>query len=323
MMAFLLRRLALGLATMLVVTTATFLLLHAAPGEPFAVVLDDPRITPEQRAAFRARHGLDASLAVQYGRYLGGIARGDLGESIRLQRPVLAAIGERLPRTILLMTAALLPGFALGIALGAAQAARRGSRFDRWTERLTVAVGALPDFWIALALLLVFAFTLRWFPVTGMVDASVHEFLSPVGKVRDILHHLALPCASLGLLVVAGVARFQRSAVLDVLPDDYVRTARAKGLPHGAVIRRHALRNAILPTITLFGLSLPSMVGGAVFVESIFGWPGVGDLAVSSIVARDYPVVLGVTVLASLLVVVAGLLTDLACAWADPRLRHG
>lgn len=323
MIALVLRRLGLGLVTMLLVTTGTFALIHAAPGEPFAPLLEDSRITPEIRAAFREANGLDLPVSQQFARYMGQLVRGDLGKSLTLGRPVATLIRERMPRTLLLMGTALVIGFALGILLGVRQAEHAGSPFDRWTERITVALGALPDFWIALALLLVLAFTLGWFPVSGMVDASMHEFYSPLRKVRDIAWHLTLPALSLAILVTAGVARFQRAAVLEALPNDYIRSARAKGLSRAAVVRRHALRNALIPTITLFGLSLPSMVGGAVFIETIFGWPGVGSLAVQAIGRRDYPVVLGVTLAASVMVVIAGAIADLAYGWADPRTRHG
>jgi peptide/nickel transport system permease protein len=322
MTAFLLRRLLQGVATVLAVTTLTFLLVHAAPGEPYAYVMDDARVTPAQREAFRHRFGLDQPAHVQYGRYLARLATGDLGESFAASRPVATVVAERLPRTLLLMGTAILAGFALGAALGAWQAARRGSWGDRVTETVTVAVGAIPDFWIALALLLVFALRLGLFPVGGMVDATMHDYLSPAGKAIDVLRHLALPATSLVLLVAAVVARFQRAAVLDVLPEDFVRTARAKGLPPAGVVYRHALRNALLPTITLLGLSLPALVGGAVFVETVFAWPGLGQLAIASISARDYPVVLGVTLVASAMVVIAGIVADAAYAWADPRARR-
>ena len=323
MTAFLARRLLLGLATVFAVTTLTFILIHAAPGEPFAYVLDDARVTPAQREAFRRTFGLDQPASVQYGRYLARLARGDLGESFTARRPVAAVVAERLPRTLLLMGTAILAGFTLGAALGAWQAARRGSWPDRAATAITVALGAIPDFWIALALLLTFGLRLGLFPVTGMVDEAMHDFLSPAGKVRDVLRHLALPATALALLVLAVVARFQRAAVLDVLPEDFVRTARAKGLPARTVVFRHALRNALLPTITLLGLALPALVGGAVFVEAVFAWPGLGMLAIASITARDYPVVLGVTLVASVMVVVAGIAADAACAWADPRARRG
>jgi peptide/nickel transport system permease protein len=322
MTAFLLRRAILGVATVFAVTTLTFVLVHAAPGEPFVWALEDARVTPEQRAAFRARYGLDDPVPVQYVRYVARVARGDLGDSFTSRRPVAAVLAERLPRTLLLMGTAILAGFALGVALGAWQAWRRGSRVDRAIEAFTVAIGAIPDFWIALALLLTLSLGLGWFPVTGMVDEIMHDYMSPAARVRDLLWHLTLPATSLALLVVAVVARFQRAAVLDVLPEDFVRTARAKGLGERRVVLRHALRNALLPTITLLGLTIPALVGGAVFVESIFAWPGLGMLAIGAITARDYPVVLGITLLGSIMVVIGGVIADAAYAWADPRTRR-
>ncbi|MCC6318959.1 MAG: ABC transporter permease [Gemmatimonadaceae bacterium] len=323
MTAFLLRRILMGVATVFAVTTLTFVLLHAAPGEPYAAILEDARFDPAQRAAFRERHGLDDPVPLQYVKYLGRVARGDLGESFVSRRPVISVIAERLPRTLLLMGTALALGAALGVAVGAWQANREGSPGDRATGALTVALTSVPDFWIAIALLLTLGLELRWFPITGMTDAAMHDFMSPLGKVGDIAYHLVLPALSLVLIVGAVVARFQRSAVLEVLPEDYVRTARAKGVAPRQLLYRHALRNALLPTITLIGLSLPALVGGAVFVERIFAWPGIGDLAVASIGGRDYFVVLGVTLIGSVVVVVAGILTDLAYAAVDPRTGHG
>lgn len=320
---FLLRRLLMGLATMFVVATATFVLLHAAPGEPFADQLEDPRFTPEQRALRRAQAGLDAPVPVQYLRYLGALAKGDLGDSFAKRRPVRTLLAERLPRTMLLMGTALIVGFGLGILLGAWQAAHVSSTGDRWAERITVALGAVPDFWIAYALLLLFGLELRAFPVSGMTTPVEHDFMSLGERVRDIGHHLVLPVTSLALLILSLVARHQRAALLDILPEDFVRTARAKGVPPAIVVRRHALRAALLPTITLFGLSLPALVGGAVLVESVFSWPGMGLLAVEAIAARDYPVVLGVTLVASGMVVLGGILADLLMQRADPRTRHG
>lgn len=320
---FLVRRLLMGLATIFVVATATFALLHAAPGEPFADQMEDPRFTPEQRALRRKQAGLDAPIPVQYVRYLGALARGDLGESFAKRRPVRTLLAERLPRTLLLMGTALIVGFGLGVVLGAWQAARVGSAGDRWVERITVALGAVPDFWIALALLLLFGLKLRWFPVGGMTEPVTHDYMSFAGRMLDIGHHLVLPATSLALLILSLVARHQRASLLDTLPEDFVRTARAKGVPRAMVVRRHALRAALLPTITLFGLSLPALVGGAVLVESTFSWPGMGQLAVESIAARDYNVVLGVTLVASGMVVLGGILADLLMQRADPRTRHG
>lgn len=323
MTSFLLRRLLQGIAIIFTVATITFALVHAAPGEPFAGQLDDTRTSPAQRATLRRQYGLDEPLATQYVRYMARLARGNLGTSLAQRRPVRAILAEAVPRTLLLMGAALAAGFTLGIALGAAQAARAGTFFDRCVSRLSVAVAAIPDFWLALALVLLFALRLRWFPVSGMVDETLHEHLTPAGRLRDLVWHLALPAATMAAIFGAVVARHQRQALLDVLPEDYVRAARAKGVGERALVMRHALRNALRPSITLLGLALPALLGGAVFVEFIFAWPGMGRVSVEALAARDYPVVLGTTVVGSALVVVGSIAADLLAALADPRSRHG
>jgi peptide/nickel transport system permease protein len=323
MIDFILRRLLQGIVIVLTVATVTFALVHAAPGEPFAATLEDSRFTPEMQATLRRQYGLDQPLALQYVRYVGQVARADLGVSLSQLRPVRTILGEALPRSLLLMGAALAAGFALGIVVGVVQAARRGTRFDRIASRTSVALAAVPDFWLALALLLLFALRLRWFPVSGMVDPTMHDYLSTAGKLRDVLHHLTLPAATSALLIAAIVARHQREALLEALPDDYVRSARAKGVRERVVVARHALRNALRPTVTLFGLALPALAGGAVFIEVIFGWPGMGRVAVEALAARDYPLVLGTTVTGSVLVVVGNLFADLLAAAIDPRMRHG
>lgn len=323
MIAFLLRRVLQGLVIVFTVATVTFALVHAAPGEPFAATLDDARVTPEMQETLRRQYGLDQPVAVQYLRYLAQVARADLGLSLGQLRPVRDILGEALPRTLLLMGAAVVAGFTLGIVVGVGQAARRGSRFDRLATRASVTLAAVPDFWLALALLLVFGLRLRWFPVSGMVDTTMHDYLSPAGRVADVLRHLILPATTSALLIAAVVARHQREALLEALPDDYVRAARAKGLAERTVVGRHALRNALRPTVTLLGLALPALAGGAVFIEVIFAWPGMGRLAVEALAARDYPLVLGTTITGSLLVVTGNLLADLLTAAIDPRVRHG
>jgi len=323
MIPFLFRRLLQGLAILFTVATVTFALIHAAPGEPFAAQLEDARFTPEMSATLRRQYGLDAPLTTQYARFLTQLVRGDLGNSLSQHRPVREILAQALPRTLVLMSAALAAGFALGVVTGAAQAARAGTRLDRVASRISVALSALPDFWLALALLLVFALRLRWFPVSGMMDQTTHEYLTPMGKLRDVLWHLVLPSTTLALVIGAVVARHQRQALVDILPEEFVRSARAKGVGERSVIMHHALRNALLPIITLFGLALPALVGGAVFVEYIFAWPGMGRVALDALAARDYPVVLGTTLVGSALVVVGSVLADLLSAAVDPRLRRG
>ncbi|MCC6928819.1 MAG: ABC transporter permease [Gemmatimonadaceae bacterium] len=323
MVTFLCRRLLQGVAILFVVATVTFALIHAAPGEPFAATMEDSRVTPEMRAELRRQYGLDQPIATQYARFVAQVVRADLGRSITQRRPVRTILGEAIPRTLLLMTVALIAAFALGVVTGAVQAARAGSRLDRVAGRVSVAFSALPEFWLALALLFLFGWRLRWLPISGMVDATLHEYLSPAGKLRDIAAHLALPAASIALIFAAVVARYQRQAMVDILPDDFVRTARAKGVRERSIVLRHALRNALLPTITLMGLALPALVGGSVFVENIFSWPGMGRVIVEALGARDYPVVLGATLVGSLFVVLGAILADLLSAAVDPRLRRG
>ena len=323
MIPFLFRRLLQGLAILFMVATVTFALIHAAPGEPFAAQLEDARFTPEMSATLRRQYGLDAPLTTQYARFLTQLVRGDLGNSLSQHRPVREILAQALPRTLVLMSAALAAGFALGVVTGAAQAASAGTRLDRVAGRISVALSALPDFWLALALMLVFAMRLRWFPVSGMFDQTMHEYMSPMGKLRDVAWHLVLPATTLALIIGAVVARHQRQALVDILPEDFVRSARAKGVRERTVVMRHALRNALLPTITLLGLALPALVGGAVIIENIFGWPGMGRVALDAIAARDYPVVLGTTMVGSLLVVLGSLFADLLSAVVDPRLRRG
>ena len=323
MASFLLRRLVQGLAIVFAVATLTFVLIHAAPGEPFVTMLDDPRMTPEIRAAWRAQYGLDLPLPTQYVRFLTNTARGDLGTSFTYQRPVFDVLAAAVPPTLLLMSVALVLSFAGGIALGALQAAHPGGWFDRLTGTATVVVAAVPDFWLAIAAL--FLFAVRWHlgvPSGGMIDPAMHRFYSPARRVLDVLHHLMLPALTLTLVVGAAVARYQRSALLEALPDDYVRTARAKGVPRSGVVYRHALRNALLPTVTLFGLGFPALLGGAVFVETVFSWPGMGGLTVGAVGNHDYPLVLAATIVGSIMVVVGGLVADVLYAAVDPRLRR-
>ena len=319
---FVVRRLLLGVVTVLTVTTLTFALIHAAPGEPFVTMIEDGRFSAEHRDRLRERFGLDQPLSRQYVRYLSNVARGDLRESFSTRLPVAAVIAAALPRTLLLMGAALAVGFTLGILLGLLQAARHGSLLDKVANAATVTIGSIPDFWIAIGLLLLFALQLRWLPVSGMTDTVMHAYMSPAARVADVLRHLVLPGTSLALLVMAVVARHQRAALLDVLPEDYIRTAVAKGTSPRSVLARHAFRNALLPSITLLGLMLPALVGGAVFVEAIFAWPGLGKVAIDAIRNRDHPVILGVTLLTSGVVVLAGLIADVAYAAADPRTRR-
>ncbi len=301
------------------VTTIAFFLVHLAPGDPFS--FEGPRITEELRSRWRAQFGYDRPLLEQYGRYLASVASGQLGYSHSLHVPVRNALADAVPRTLLLMVTALALSFALGTWLGVFEARHQGSTRARVSNGASLLVYSLPDFWLALMLLLTFAYWIPILPAGGMVDVVVHDYMSFGRAVADRLRHLILPLATLTLVATALVARFQRAALLDVLPSDYVRTARAKGVDERTVVGRHALSNALLPMITLAGLAFPALLGGAVFVEKVFAWPGMGLLVTNAIGARDYPLVLASVLVGAIMVVVGSLLADLAYGVADPRIR--
>ncbi len=320
MTAWLLRRLGAALAIVFAVVSFSFVAIHLAPGTPFLPEQGRP-INPAAVARLRDEFGLGRPLPEQYVRYLGALARGHLGESFSQRRPVAEAIATALPNTAVLAGAALLIDFLLGIAIGVFQAARARRSSDVALTNATLFLYSLPIFWLGLVLLLVFGQWLHWFPVGGVTDPVLYPNLPLWGKVLDRLRHLALPALTMGLVGAAGTARFQRAALLEALGQDYVRTARAKGLRESAVLVRHALRDALLPVITLLGLALPFLLTGAVLVEAVFAWPGLGKLAADAIAARDYPLVLATTLLASVAVVMGSLLADLFAVLADPRVR--
>ncbi len=314
-------RLLQAAAVVLLVATLTFVLLHVAPGDPLATLGESRSVPPEVVAQMRRNLGLDQPLYVQYGRYLANLARGDFGVSFSLHRPVWDAFRETVPHTLLLTAAALLVDFTVGIGLGVVQGTRAGSRLDRVLSATTLTLFSMPVFWLGLMLLLLFGQTLGWFPVGGMRDPVAGALRSPLGQLLDLLRHLTLPALTLGLVGAAGTARYQRSALLEIIGLDYVRTARAKGLSERIVLFRHALRNSLLPAITLLGLSLPALLSGTVLVETVFAWPGMGRLSADAIFRRDYPVVTGAAILAAAMVVAGNLLADALYHAVDPRTR--
>jgi peptide/nickel transport system permease protein len=314
-------RIVQGVSVVLLITTLTFVLIHLAPGDPFSEAMNRPGVSESVRQQWRASFGLDRPLGEQYLRWVGNVARGDLGYSYSYRRPVHDVLADAMPRTLLLTGLALVLSFALGVAVGVLQAERAGTSRDRWLGRTLLVLYSVPDFWLALLVLLLFAYRLPIFPPGGIVDPVLHDYLSGWGQLRDRLMHLVLPVVTLTLLTSASIARYQRAALLEMLPSDWMRTALAKGLSWREAVRRHALRNALLPTITLVGLSLPGLAAGAVFVEKVFSWPGMGLATVDAIASRDYPLVTAGVLVISVVVVAGTLLTDLAFAVADPRIR--
>ena len=319
MLLFTLRRLVTSALLLWGVVTLTFVLVHAAPGDPIDLMVD-PSTSSTEIASLRRAYGLDRPLPEQYAHWLGRLAHGDLGVSLRQNRPVREVIGDALPRTLQLAALALLLDLGLGTALGILAAVRRGGWLDRGTTLLSLAVYSMPSFWLALMLQLVFAYKLHWLPTTGTGDVP---FSLPTfgGWMASTVRHMVMPLTVLGVAGAAGTARFMRGSMLEVLGQEYVRTARSKGLSPARIVLRHALRNAALPLVTLAGLSLPLLLSGAVVTEWIFGWPGMGRVTVEAILSRDIPVILATTLLSGALVVLGSLLADLGYAWLDPRIR--
>jgi peptide/nickel transport system permease protein len=301
----------------LVAATLTFALLHAAPGDAGSALGEG--VDPGARAALRARAGLGRPVWLQYLHWLGGMLRGDLGWSTWQQRPVAAMLADALPHTLLLVGSALVVSLGAGIALGRWQGARVGTRGDRVVGTALLVAYALPEFWVALALLAVLVHAWGWLPAGGAAS-ELAAYLPPGERWLDRARHLLLPVLSLAIVTVAVVARVQRSAMREALAHPSTRTARALGLPERRV-RQRAWRAALLPVLTLAGLYLPALATGAVFVERIFAWPGMGRLLLGGIDARDPALVAGVVVLASAITALGAVLTDVARWLADPRLR--
>jgi len=320
---FLLARAAQSLVVITIVVSLAFVLVHLAPGDPFRTGLDDPAMTEAMRDRLRSQFGYDRPLAEQYVRWVGNVARGNLGWSHSTNRPVFDVLRDRVPSTALLMSVGLGLGLAAGIALGAWQGAHRGTRTERLTSGAALVVLSAPEFLLGLGAVALFGSYWRLFPVGGMVDPAMHEAMAGGARALDVLHHLTLPALTLAVAVAAVVSRYQRSSMIAVLPEDFVRTARGKGANERTVIVAHALRNALGPVITVTGLLLPALVSGAVFVETIFSWPGMGHMMVDAVVERDYPLVVGGVLLTSTLVTIGSMLADILGAVADPRIEQG
>ena len=313
MTTYLLRRLLLMLPVAFLVTVGVFMLIHLTPGDPALILLGEDR-TPEAIAAIHHQLGLDQPLYVQYLIWLGNLAHGDLGRSITTHQPVATAIAERLPATLELGGLALLWSLLVAIPLGTIAAVRRGSLADHLAAGITVGGVSIPNFFLGIVLIFALSVTLRIFPFGGYVPFSEDPY--------ENLRHVLLPAIALGTAGAAINMRFTRSSMLEVLNNDYIRTARAKGASWRRVVFIHALRNALIPVVTVVGLQIGGIIEGAVVTETVFTWPGVGRLVVESIFDRDYTVVQGVVLLAAFSYLFANLLVDFVYAWLDPRISY-
>ena len=316
---YLLRRSGQALLLVVGLVTVVFFLVRLMPGDP-ADLLVDPELDQAGRDLVRQRLGLEGSLLEQYAAWLSGVGRGDFGTSLRQQRPVSAILREAVPSTLLLTVSALVVELVAGVIIGTLVAQRPRRRRTRLLNTGGLVLYSLPSFWLGLVAILVFSRTLGWLPAGGMASPDA-AFLTPGARLLDLLRHLVLPVLVLGLGNVAVTARHVRTSVARVLGSDWILAARARGLGPRRVLWNHALRGALLPVFTLLGLSLPGLLAGAVAVETVFAWPGMGRVAVQALLTRDYPVIMAVTTVAAIMVVLGSLVADLLCRWADPRLR--
>lgn len=306
----------MAIPLLLGITIISFAIMHAAPGGPTSLLLD-PTMKPQDRVRFEEKYGLNDPIPVQYVKWLGNMAKGDFGTSlIKRGMPVSELILNRLPNTLLLMITSTFLAMIIAIPLGIYSAMRPYSPLD-----YTVTVGAFlgvatPNFWLGLILIMIFSVNLGWFPTGGVAT------LNAPFSIWDRIHHLILPALVLATADMAALTRYTRSSMLDVLHQDYIRTARSKGFKETRVVVKHGLRNGLIPIITIFGLMLPTFIGGAAITEKVFSWPGIGSLFIESAFQRDYPVIMAITVISGVLVVVGNLIADILYAIFDPRIEY-
>jgi peptide/nickel transport system permease protein len=322
MLPYILKRLLMMLPLLLGITLISFVVIHLAPGEPTDLQMElNPEASVELKERLRAQYDLDQPLHVQYGRWLGRLVVLDFGDSFSQdRRPVLDRIVERLPITILINVLSIAVILAVAVPIGILSATRRNSFFDRATTIFVFLGFATPSFWLALLLMDFFGVRLGLFPIAGIRSLG-HEYLSWGGQIWDMAHHLIMPVFVSAFGGLAGFSRYMRSNMLEVIRQDYILTARAKGLAERVVIYRHALRNALLPVITILGLSVPGLIGGSVIFETIFAIPGMGKLFYDSVMMRDYPLIMGILVMGAVLTLLGNLIADISYALADPRIR--
>ena len=321
MSRYLLRRLLQAIPLLLIISILVFSIVELAPGDAAQMYIDPNKGTdPAYIERVRLSLGLEQPVYVRYWGWLRQTVSGDLGFSFRTRRPVALEVGDRLPNTLLLGGVSLAISFVIAVPIGVISALKRYSLIDYILSTVALAGISVPIFWVALLLIQVFAIQLDWLPATGM--HSVRETYTGMQANIDVLKHMILPMIALSLAQIAGWSRYQRSALLEVLGQDYIRTARGKGLREQRVLMLHALRNSLIPMVTLIGISVPTVVTGAFITETIFSWPGIGRLGVDAVTGRDYPVIMAVTMMSALLIVIGNLLADLAYAWVDPRIRY-
>jgi peptide/nickel transport system permease protein len=324
MITYLTKRILMLIPLLFGITLITFAVIHLAPGEPVDMqIAMSPKVSAEARQRIREFYGLDKPLHVQYVQWLGRMARLDFGRSFAPDnRPVTDKIAERIPITLSLNIIALILEFGLAVPIGILAAIRRDTLLDKGITVFVFLGFAVPTFWLALLMMYFFGVKLGWLPISGLHSLGSDRF-GPIAWFLDLAKHLILPIGIMTFGSLAGLSRYMRSTMLEVIRQDYITTARAKGLPERTVILRHALRNALLPAITILGFSLPALIGGSVIFETIFAIPGMGQLFYAGVMARDYPLIMGILVIGAFLTLIGNLLADICYSLADPRIRHG
>jgi peptide/nickel transport system permease protein len=319
MRSYITKRLLQSVPILIGITLLTFMIMQLAPGNPMRTMIN-PRVSAEELARAEAALGLDKPLIVQYFNWLKEIFQGNLGYTIKTGEPVAKLIVERLPATLLLTGTAFLLSFALGVPLGVYSATHKYSRSDYALTVISFIGISIPSFFFGIALIYLFAVKLNWLPTSGL--QTINMAGSSAELLIDRIRHLIMPAFVLALPQMARVMRFTRSSMIDVMTQDYIRTARSKGLDESVVRFKHALRNASIPVITVFGISIPFLFGGAYITETIFNWPGMGSLGIAAITGREYPVIMGLNLFTSMLVLLGNLIADVLYAFVDPRIRY-
>jgi peptide/nickel transport system permease protein len=324
MIKFIIKRILISIPMLLGIASLVFFVIHIAPGDPLDMLINQYQRnvpSPEIIEAFRIKYGLDQPIHIQYFKWLKNCLSGDLGESFRYHRPVTTLIAERIPFTIQLTFLALLFDALFGILLGIISAVKQYTLTDKIISVGSLIIYSVPGFWLALMLILIFSVNLGWLPLSQTRSLD-YDLLSGVDQFKDRLMHLVLPVFVLGIASAASTARYLRSRLLEVLSEEFILAARARGIKEKAVIFSHALKNALIPIITIYGMSLPFLLGGSVLIESIFSWPGMGSLAIEAVQNRDYPLILATTMMGAILVVLGNLLADIMYAIVDPRVSY-
>jgi peptide/nickel transport system permease protein len=318
--AYLGKRLLQAVPILIGASTIIFFLMHAAPGDPTSIYLGNPNIDARVIEQMRENLGLDQPVHIQYVKWISSFLQGEFGYSFSQKRPIADILKDTIPNTLVLSGVALAIIFILGIVIGTVQAVRQYSWGDNLATALAFFFYSMPSFWFGLMLILLFSYKLQWLPASQMTSVN-YEFMSGSAQLTDRLKHLLMPAIALGVGGAASVARYMRSGMLEQVRQDYVRTARAKGLSEGKVIFKHAMRNALIPVITLLGLFLPFLMAGSVLIETVFAWPGMGRTIVTAIFQRDYPVVLATAFVISVMVILGNLIADMLYSIVDPRIR--